>query len=79
MKNGMTIVGYPQKEKLFDHSCEPDFCTCSLKTPATDIINSMKSKHSNMVAKLVDSSVHRFDDKLEIIKSLIGMGLSSDV
>ena len=38
LKPGISLVAYPEKEKLYHHACD-QFCTCEFKTPATDLID----------------------------------------
>eukprot|EP00347_Sterkiella_histriomuscorum_P015139 403358172 len=78
LKYGESLIAFPEKEKLFQHNCD-QFCTCQFKTPATDLMNQLQDQQKSLASKLTEASIQRYDDKMELIKNTVSMGMTNDV
>ena len=49
------------------------------KEEATDLVSTLKNVHYSLVSKLSDAYIRNFDDKAELLNTVLALGLSEDV
>lgn len=71
-KHGDSIIVWPRADyEDFPHTYQ--------KEEANDLLHSLKNVHYSMISKLSDSYIQEYTDKIELLNTILPLGLSEDV